>query len=155
MVPKTICPSLANSVIYPKQKTPWGAKRSTPALGRATFTPIVLRRRVRGGLHCPSPSPRGFPHYKDKAVGFAPPVAALPPPQSLHQPLKGGGTAPGRSRGPSGRKKRKRPCLRFFLFKAASCRPAPNPPHRGVLCPPGFSVFQQANRASPAAVAEQ
>jgi hypothetical protein len=30
------------------------------------------------------------------------------------QRLKGGGAAPGRSRGPRGRKKRKRPCLRFF-----------------------------------------
>jgi hypothetical protein len=34
------------------------------------------------------------PLGREKKVGFAPPVAALPPPQTLHQPLKGGGTAP-------------------------------------------------------------
>jgi hypothetical protein len=36
---------------------------------------------------------------------------------------KGEGQPPARGRGPCGRKKRKHPCLRFFPFRAASCRP--------------------------------
>ena len=94
--------------------------------------------------YCPSPSPRGFPRSKDKAVGFAPPVAALPPPQSLHQPLKGGGTAPGRSRGPSGGKKRKHGSLRFFLCKAASMPPRQTAPADGCTMPARGRVFHHA-----------
>jgi hypothetical protein len=39
------------------------------------------------------------------------------------QRLKGGGAAPGRSRGPGSRKKRKRPCLRFFPHRRLPASP--------------------------------
>jgi hypothetical protein len=55
--------------------------------------------------------------------------------------LKGGGAAPGRSRGPSGRKKRKRPCLRFFSFRAASCRPRRRTATAGRSMPVRLFVF--------------
>jgi hypothetical protein len=46
--------------------TPWGTHRTKPTQGRATFKPSVLRRQCGGGLHCPSPSPPGFPLSKEK-----------------------------------------------------------------------------------------
>jgi hypothetical protein len=110
-------------------QTPWGTHRTKPAQGRATFKPLVLRWRCGGGLYCPSPSPPGFPRSKANRLGLLSPLRYAPfRSQTLHQRLKGGGAAPGRSRGPSGRKKRKRPCLRFFLFKGGVLPPPP--PHR-------------------------
>jgi hypothetical protein len=71
--------SPAYRYIYPHGKTPWGTLRSKPAQGRATFTPIVLRWRHGDGIHCPSPSPPGFPLLKSKRRGLLPPfrVASL------------------------------------------------------------------------------
>jgi hypothetical protein len=48
---------------------------------------------------------------------------------------KGEGQPPARCRGPSGIKKRKRPCLRFFRFRAASCRPRHNTAAAGRTMP--------------------
>jgi hypothetical protein len=105
--------------------TPWGTPRTTPTQGRSTFTTSVLRRRYNGGLYCPSPSPPGFPLLKDKIGGvYSLRFTTL---RSGRKPvlsrLNGGGAAPGRSRGPKGIKKRKRPCLRFFPLSRLPASP--------------------------------
>jgi hypothetical protein len=132
---------------------PWGTLRTKPTQGRATLMLIVVRRQFSGGLYCPSPSPPGFPLYQDTRLGLLSPVITLRFIPSGRKPFingsKGEGQPPARGRGPRGRKKRKRPCLRFFLCRSASCLPAAKPPQRGVLCPPGFSSSQQVMRNTP------
>jgi hypothetical protein len=128
--------------IYPHYKTPWGTQRTKPAQGRSTFPISVVRWRCGGGLYCPSPSPPGFPLSKDKKEGFA---LSAPFGRSGRKPvlprLKGGGAAPGRSRGPRSRKKRKRPCLRFFLCRSASCLPRRHTTTAGRTPPARIFVF--------------
>jgi hypothetical protein len=54
---------------------------------------------------------------------------------------KGEGQTPSRGRGLQGRKRRQRPCCRFFLLKAASCRPVANTPQQCVLRPPRLPSY--------------
>jgi hypothetical protein len=106
----------------PANKKPRGAKRTTPTQGRATFTMSVLRWQARGGVYCPPPSPRGLP--PSIQIGCFFPSATLREKSFINR-SKGGKRPPARCRGPGGRKKREHPCSRFFLPRAASCRPAP------------------------------
>ena len=86
-----------------------------PTHGRATIKPIVLRRLLNGGQHCPSPSPPGFPLYQDKRLGLLTPLRYVRKPfingsKGEEQPLP-------RGQGLQSRKKCKLPCLHFFLFQ--------------------------------------
>jgi hypothetical protein len=95
---------------------------------------------------CIVPPPRRRASPAHKTIGWVCSSAPLPRKPFING-SRGEGQPPARGRGPSGRKKRKRPCLRFFPFRAASCRPASIPPQRGFLCPPGFSACHHAMRS--------
>jgi hypothetical protein len=133
-----------------------GTPRTKPAQGRATFKTSVVRRRAGGGIYPPSPSPPGFP--RSKSIGG---VCSRRSFRSASLPLvanpslngsKGEGQPPSRGRGPGGRKKRKPPCLRFFLFRAASCRPPPPHCHSGAyFARPAFRFHKQRCLVNPTA----
>jgi hypothetical protein len=98
--------------------------RTMPAHGRVSQKSSRVWRRGRDGLHCPSPSPQGFPLFQEKLVRFAPPRCALPRKPFIDR-SKGEEQPSPRGRWLSGSKKCRHPC-----------RPAPAPPQRGVLRPP-------------------
>jgi hypothetical protein len=124
-----------------------------PAQGRATFTMSVLRWRCGGGIYPPSPSPPGFPLYKAIGGVYSLHSATLRSGRKpVLQRLKGGGAAPGRSRGPGGRKKRKRPCLRFFLLQGGFLPPPPPRRHSGAYSArPDFRLSITYSVVSPTA----
>jgi len=101
-------PPFANRYINPQNDKPWGAGRSMPTPSRATFKIIVLRYRNSGGQYHP-PLSRTTP--LTKKIGGLCSLRS----QSLHSALKGGDIPLPEGNGMRSRKKRKHPCLRFFL----------------------------------------
>ena len=63
--------------IFPQVFSAVGTPANNPTQGLATYTPFVLRRLFSGDLHHPSPSPPGFPHYKENRRRLLPPLPTL------------------------------------------------------------------------------
>jgi hypothetical protein len=139
------------AMLPPTTQRPWGAKRTTPAQGRVTFKTIVLRCRHGGGLYCPSPSPPGFPLYKDNRRGLLSPLHYV----TLRSKTRPSTAQRGRSspRPVAGdRAEAKNANIRVCVFCCSGRRPAAPasmPPQRVVLCPPGFSTSHHTKRATP------
>jgi hypothetical protein len=120
------------SVLYP----PRAAQPSSPAYssGNVAAAPIVPPPRRRA-----SPSTKKLGGVcSRRSFRFASlPLVSNP---SLNG-SKGEEQPPPRGRGPQGRKKRKPPCLRFFPFWAASCRPRRHITAAGRTSPARTCVF--------------
>jgi hypothetical protein len=105
----------------------------------AQRTSVAVRRRPLLSL----PLAAGLPPLESKKGGVCSlqsfrSASLLPVANPSFHGSKGEGQPPARGRGPGGRKKRKRPCLRFFRSERRPAAPAAALPQRGVLCPPGF-----------------
>jgi hypothetical protein len=136
-----ISPAYRN--IYPYHKTPWGIHRNKPARGR--FFPSRLSYfggNVAAAYIVPPPRRRASPSQKTNRRSLLSPVATLLPVTiPSFNGSKGEGQPPSRGRGPEGRKKRKRPCLRFFPGRSASYLPRQNSTTAGRTLPARIFVF--------------
>jgi hypothetical protein len=123
-----------------------GDQRTKPTQGHATQKPNVFRRRGIGGIYSPSPSPPGFPLYKDKgwvcslrSFRFAP-IAPVANPSSTAQrgrdrplPVVGGGKVEKKA-GIHAAPPMPRRGWSYFAPPGPSALPAPpNPPHGNPL----------------------
>jgi hypothetical protein len=79
--------------------TPGETLRNKPTQGRSTYKSSVVRRGLSAAYMVPPPRRRASPSTKTKKVVFAPAGHSASLhflwSQTLHQRLKGGGTAPG------------------------------------------------------------
>ena len=134
---------LAKTPPFPAPRRTGGTPPTTPARGRAAFRISAVRRGFAGSHVLSLPLAAGLPPLKRQIGGVCSLHSATL--RSGHKPvllrLKGGGAAPGRSRGPKGRKKRKRPCLRFFPCRSASCLPCRQTPAKRRTSPARFFGF--------------
>jgi hypothetical protein len=79
------------------------------------------------GLHCPSPSPPGFPLLKDNRRGLLSPLRSVPVANPSFYGSKGEGQPPPRGRGLKGKKNANVHVCVFFV--KGGILPPP-PPHR-------------------------